>query len=249
MLDIIFEDEHIAVCAKPAGVASQSEHSLAPDMVSLLMNHFAANTPPTNYVGVVHRLDKPVAGLLVYGKHKKAAANLTTALQTNEFSKNYYAMVCSPEALSPSETYTELRNHLYHNKKDNSSSIVEPSNKEAKEAILMYRTLYSMPIDILQDNGIATRAYKAAGISYLSLVDVKLITGRHHQIRVQMAGAGLPLWGDARYSGLRFSNTTVALCSYSLAFPHPVTKKALSFSIEPSNSIFPVVFEYVKSHL
>lgn len=231
-LDILFEDNSIIVCNKPAGVSSQTERGFDPDMVSLLNNYFSTNAAA--YVGVIHRLDKPVCGVMVYAKTKKAAATLSKELSSSSFSKHYYSIVClnTSNECTVKQEPTTLKNFLLHDVKSNSSKVVDKATPGAKEAVLEYKVIKTFSVDDLQ----------------FALLDINLITGRHHQIRVQLSYAGLPILGDKKY-GISMDNlpfklkrTGLALCAYSLSFTHPDTNKLMNYTIKPTHGIWATLF-------
>lgn len=215
-LNIVFEDEHIIVCYKPAGVPTQTARLAEPDMVSLLKNHLKGA-----YVAVVHRLDQPVEGLLVFAKTPPAAKELNKSLQNSDFGKHYKAVLCG----IPKERCATLEDYLVKDGRTNTSRVCTAAEKEAKKAILSYEVL-----------GTENDDEKA-----LSLVNIKLGTGRHHQIRVQMANMGCPIWGDSKYNTALAQDRKwrqLALCAYRLEFVHPRTKKPMVFEIEPQGEGF-----------
>lgn len=252
MLNILYEDTAIIVVEKPAGIESQASRAFTPDMVSQIRNHISGQQPldesgisteiSTNwgklstkaeqkeekggennhppYVAVIHRLDKPVSGVMVYAKTKKAAAALSAQLKEGRMDKIYYGVACG----KPVDNVGNFVDYLVHDGKNNRSRIVDKENKEGKLAQLEYQVLET----IVQDQ------------TY-SLVRIHLLTGRHHQIRVQFASRGLPLWGDNRYhpdfaAGRR--RGSIALCAAQLSFFHPLTAQPLACSIEPSGGAF-----------
>lgn len=260
-LDILYEDNDIIVCHKAPGVASQTERSFDPDMVSMLMNHFHKSGVKNPYVGVVHRLDKPVAGVIIYGKNEKATKLLSEQITHHKFTKKYQAVVCGnisniagvPDLSQTSangsivsidsDNHYTLTDYLLRDAKTNTSRVVDislpefKSHKEVKKSSLSFSV--SKKIELTPDNPLYKENSPYGNI--LSLVDIELLTGRHHQIRVQFSHAGYPLWGDMRYSpyAKEFGQRKgVALCAYSLTVKHPVTKKEMTFKIEPKNSIF-----------
>lgn len=251
MVPILYEDKDMIVVHKPAGLDSQSSRSFAPDMVSEIRRYLhnsqdihklttdnSRKQPP--YVGVIHRLDKPVEGIMVYAKSQKSAAALSAALQAGKVDKHYMAVVCG-QLVDKQGAYVD---YLRQDKKNNTSTIVDKSVNDAKKAALNYSEIEVIhsPLDLEQ---------------VFSLIDIELLTGRHHQIRVQFAGHGTPLYGDDRYGG-NISTTVdikegpggtgepsgtgvrrpLALCAYRLAFPHPVTGKRMEFKIRPSGGAF-----------
>ena len=250
-LDILYEDNDIIVCHKAPGVSSQQERSYDPDMVSMLMNHYAKTGVKNPYVGVVHRLDKPVAGAIIYGKTKEATLALSKQITERKCTKKYNAIVCGDIAKkfecnnNINTTYT-LEDYLLRDAKTNTSMVVDindkkySTNKEVKKSSLRFSVLKT--ITLTEDSPLYKENSPFGNV--LSLVDIELLTGRHHQIRVQFSNAGFPLWGDLKYSP--FSKECnqrkgVALCSYSLTITHPTTKKEMTFSVTPSNSIFRLI--------
>lgn len=218
-LRILFEDEHIIVCYKPAGIPTQTAKLGAVDMVSLLKNYLYKNQKEKKepYVAVIHRLDQPVEGILVFAKTPFAAKELNKGMQSGSgFGKYYKAVLCGV----PEKEKGMLENYLVKDGKTNTSRVCTATDKDAKKAVLEY--------EVLND----------------TLVRIKLHTGRHHQIRVQMANIGCPIWGDTKY-GVDKDSTNVdkswkqiALCAYRLEFIHPKTKKMMEFEVEPEGDGF-----------
>ena len=236
--DILYEDAHIIVCLKPAGIPSQSGRSRTPDMVSQLQtallrrertryNPRTRNQPP--YIAVVHRLDQPVGGIMVYAKSRKAAAGLSEQLRSHQFSKHYKAIISCrfPETSAPSGTLTD---YLTTDPLTNLSKIVPENTSETKQAVLTYQLEQVHPE------------------LPLSLLDIQLMTGRHHQIRAQMAHHFAPLLGDVKYgfcdNGLELPLRPgeIGLFACHLAFTHPVSGKEMCFEHLPKdwmNGCFP----------
>ena len=218
-LTIIYEDTHIIVTHKPAGIATQTRRVGEPDMVSLLKNHISQQTPQKQppYLAVIHRLDQPVEGLLVFAKTPFAAKELNRQLQQNGFGKHYKALLCG----TPDNEQGTLKDYLLKDNRTNTSAVCNPETPNAKKAILHYR--------ILRNEGEHDPA--------LSLSEITLDTGRHHQIRVQMAHLGCPILGDTKYNPRPFlpgARTPLALCAVKLTFLHPKTKKQMFFEITPA---------------
>ncbi len=217
-LAILYEDPHLIVCLKPPGVPSQPDPTGSEDMTALLSSQLGLATPP----GIVHRLDRPVGGIMVYPKTKKALSGLNKELQTTGFGKHYLAVCCG----IPSQREETLSHWLLRDGRTNASRIVQPKTPNAKEARLSYRVL----------DEIHTEAWGP-----LSLVAVELETGRHHQIRVQLAGHGLPIWGDTKYNPLfqkRSGWFAMGLFSNAMTFTHPVSGKPMTFSAVPEQEPF-----------
>ena len=214
---IIYQDNAIVVAYKPAGLATQTAKVGQPDMVSELKKLLKVR-----YLGVVHRLDQPVEGLLVFALTQEAAAKLTKQLAGGTLNKQYYAAVSGK--LSPGEG--TLVDYLIKTK-ENLAQVVtgkESSYPDAKKAVLHYK--------------IVEEALVPTAIQ-IGLADINIETGRFHQIRCQMANAGMPLLGDQKYGKNTIPQIrNVALCAYKLVFQHPVTGKRMSLEISPENPAF-----------
>ena len=226
--EILYEDNSILVIRKPAGLAVQSARIGQADVVSELKSYLAKQAGPGRgepYLAVIHRLDQPVEGVLVFAKEKKTAAALTKQLSEGTLNKQYYAVLCGYPEASEGELVDYLR------KEGNVAVAVTGKEKnfpDAKIAKLRYSVLekldQSMP---------------------LALVDICIETGRFHQIRVQFAHAGWPLLGDTKYGNAVAGATVrsqsyrgVALCAYSLEFTHPGSGKKMAFRVKPQNPAF-----------
>ena len=229
--NIIFEDKHMLVAYKPAGIATQTARIGQQDMVSELKNYLAKKPEYQGkgvpYLGLIHRLDQPVSGILVFAKNPKAAGSLSSQLNGGGMKKYYYAVVCG----KPKEETGRLEDYIYKDGKTNLSLIVKQDFPEAKKALLFYKEVKTLMV--IETGQEAT------------LVEIELITGRHHQIRAQMAHAGMPLLGDSKYGSEQskdFSRgigcKTVALCAYKLMLKHPVTGKDMVFERQPEGEIF-----------
>ena len=220
---ILYEDKHILVCVKPSGMPSQAERSSSMDLVSWLKNYLTKKEGNVQngvpYVSVVHRLDRPVGGVMVYAKTKKAAEHLSRQFSEHQTKKAYLAILTG--GLEPE--HGTLEHRLEKDGRTNTTSVVKEGGKLAK---LDYRVLES------KDG--------------LSLVMVELHTGRHHQIRVQMAAAGAGIYGDMKYNrlgtqmwneekGVRVRNQELCLFSSCLVFEHPVTHQKLEFKVLPES--------------
>lgn len=218
--EIIYEDAAIVIARKPAGLATQTAKVGQQDMVSELKNYLAAGQRgKVPYLGVIHRLDQPVEGLLVFAKEKSAAAALTKQLAQGTLHKQYYAVICG----KPCRDTGEIVDYLYKDTAGKAQIVTGRQEKfpEAKKAVLQYRIIE----ELSPDKGVF-------------LADIHIDTGRFHQIRAQMAHAGMPLLGDSKYGNetsltlsreLEISN--VALCAYCIELIHPVTKKKMKFTI------------------
>lgn len=214
-IDILYEDGQLLVCRKPAGVPVQSGKVGQKDMVSILRNYRNGKEGDT-YIGLVHRLDQPVQGVMVFAKTKMAAAELSRQITDGRMKKQYLAVTCG----KPMKKQGALVDYLLKDGRTNTSSIVPEGTKGAKRAELRYRIIAETP-------GYA-------------LAEIDLLTGRHHQIRVQMAGAGMPLAGDRKYNLSDAGQTEkyVTLAAHRLSFEHPVLKKEICFEGKPEGAIF-----------
>lgn len=213
MLEIIFEDKFIIICKKPAGIPTQTPKSGVADIVSLLKN-YRISKGEEPYLGLVHRLDQPVEGVMVFAKDKKSAASLSAQMQNGIFEKYYYAMVHG----IPSPASATLEDYLLRNGKTNVSVIVPKGTAGAKRAELFYETVQS------RDDK--------------SLLRIRLKTGRHHQIRVQLAQLGHPIIGDKKYGKNTPGYLPLGLCSYHIGFKHPATGEKIVYEIEPGGKAF-----------
>ena len=218
-LRILHEDEHVIVCYKPAGIATQTAKMGSQDMESLLKNYLYKKEKKMPYIAVIHRLDQPVEGILVFAKTPFAAKELNKGLQGAGFGKYYQAVVCG----IPKEKKATLEDYLVKDGKTNTSRIGTKDEAEAKKAMLAYEVLKQTE----------DKAH----------LKIKLETGRHHQIRVQMANMGCPIWGDTKYNSGEYVDKSwknIALCAYHLEFIHPKTKKKMTFEIEPEGEGFKI---------
>ena len=217
-LNILFEDDHVLVVKKDAGIPVQAGKMRMMDLQGLIKNELYRRNRKGGepYLGLIHRLDQPVEGVMVFAKTPFAAGALSEQVTDGRMKKLYLALLCG----KPSEDSGKLVDYLVKDGRTNTSSVVKEQNKDAKRAELNYQVL---------------KRYEDT-----TLVEVELITGRHHQIRVQMANAGWPLNGDTKYNPQFqevMEHVQTALCAYKLSFVHPKTKKVMEFCIEPDNSM------------
>lgn len=224
-LRIFYEDSEIIVCEKPVGVPSQSDKSLTADLASQLKNYLYEKEGKANpYVAVVHRLDRAVGGVMVYARTKEAAAHLSRQVQDGTMHKEYLTVV-TKDLSHLKNKEGMLSDYMVKDGRSNTSRIVEKGVKDAKEARLQYHFLASG--DVAQGEERIP----------VSLLKITLLTGRHHQIRLQMSKHFQGVWGDTKYNPF-FRNKrgwyNVALFAYSLSFVHPKTKKEIGFKTYPS---------------
>jgi 23S rRNA pseudouridine1911/1915/1917 synthase len=215
LIPVIYEDNHLLVIIKPVNVPTQEDESRDPDLLTLLKQDLKHrhNKPGQVFLGLVHRLDRPAGGVMVFAKTSKSAGRLSDQIRTHSMKKHYYAVIHGqPESLSGS-----LLHYLI---KDSATNIVQTAtahHKEAKEARLNYQVIGQH--------------------EQFSLIRIDLLTGRPHQIRVQMSSIGCPLFGDQKYGAtLNKPGQQLALWSTMLSFTHPTSKEQLTFhSIPPSD--------------
>lgn len=219
---IIYEDKDILVCHKPAGIAVQNARIGAMDLESALKNYLSQKNPgKIPYLAVVHRLDQPVEGVLVFGLTPEAASSLSRQISSKSAVKKYLAVTDR----EPAEKEGRLVDYLKKEPRGNISKVVKADTRGAKEARLTYKVL-----NIAEDDKMKT--------GRKVLLEITLETGRHHQIRVQLANAGMPLLGDHKYNVEDQSGFPLGLCSCHLAFRHPETGKKMDFSVNPINPVF-----------
>lgn len=227
-LDILYEDKEILVCYKPAAVATQTAKLSSQDMVSMIKNYLAKkDKSKVPYVGIIHRLDMPVSGLLVFAKNKKAAANLSKQIQDGNANKDYIAL-CSGTLVHKKGTL------IHYISKDARTNMAKAIDEDA------YAKLQETEKDKASE-------YKKAVLSYevkqekedATLINIHLETGRFHQIRAQFAAIGNPLLGDGKYAtvesrelSLKKQIGTIALCANQLSFLHPLTGKKMEFILK-----------------
>ena len=211
-LKIFYEDNHIIVVQKPNNVPSQEDKTGDEDMLTIIKKYIKEkyNKPGDVYLGLVHRLDRPTGGVMVFARTSKAAARLSEQIRNKQIKKKYIA-VCDGKLEKEKDTWQDF---LLKNERTNISKVVLKGTKNAKEAILDYELInYSEKTD-------------------LSTVKINLYTGRHHQIRVQFASRGHSLFGDQKY-GVRGRGKQLRLWAYYLSFIHPITKKVMEFEDIP----------------
>lgn len=210
-LVILYEDNHIIVVLKPQNVACCPDESGDDNLFDCVKRYIknAYNKQGNVFLGLVHRLDRPTGGVMVYAKTSKAASRLSEQMRTGGFEKRYLAVLCGV----PSRRKATLENYLRKNSVTNTVYVCTQTEDGAKFSSLEY--------EIKEDKG------------GFSLAEIKLHTGRTHQIRVQTASINCPVYGDMRYGGEKAVKGKLALWAYSLRFAHPTTGENLRFEIEP----------------
>lgn len=208
MIKIIYEDNHILVVEKPINIPVQEDSSKDKDLLTMLKQYIKEkyNKPGNVYLGLVHRLDRPVGGVMVFAKTSKAASRLSEQVRTNKLKKIYHAVV-----LGNLQKTGHLEDYLIKDSKTNTTRI----DKSGKLSILDYKLINK--------------------VNELSLVEISLKTGRSHQIRVQFSSRNTPLYGDQRYNPQSKVGEQIALYATSLTLEHPTTKEILTFKTNLPN--------------
>ena len=212
-LNVLYEDNHIIVVEKPSNIPSQEDKTGDLDMLTIVKKYIKEkyNKPGEVYLGLVHRLDRPTQGIMVFARTSKAASRLSEQIRNHGFNKKYLA-TCDGKFEKEKDTWKDF---LKKDERNNKSKVVPAGTKNAKEAILDYEVIsYNPKTD-------------------LSIVKINLHTGRHHQIRVQFSSRNHSLFGDQKY-GTRGRGKQLRLCAYYLSFIHPVSKEKLEFEIKSS---------------
>lgn len=213
-MEVIYDDNQVVVALKPANIPTQADNSGDEDMLSKVKAFVKEkfNKSGEAFIGLVHRLDRPTAGVMVFARNSKSASRLTAQIQNGEFQKTYYAVVKG----SPKKPKDRLINYLKKDEANNKVSLCSLSEIGAKKAVLDYEVL--------------------AKHEGLSLLKINLETGRSHQIRVQLSGIGCPVFGDAKYGidvAPNSKTTNLALWAGELEFKHPTEDKVLVFKVNP----------------
>lgn len=208
-INILYEDNHLLVVVKPANIPVCPDSSNDNDLLTLLKEYLKEkyHKPGNVYLGLVHRLDRPVEGIMVFAKTSKAASRLAKQISDNRFKKTYYAVV-----KGITKEKEKLQDYLKKDEKTNTSYI--SNEKDGKLAILNYTLIKSK--------------------NNLSLIKINLLTGRHHQIRVQLSSRLHPLYGDHKYNKdfINDNKENIALIAKELEFFHPTTNELLHFEID-----------------
>lgn len=206
-MELVYEDNHIIIVSKSSGEIVQADKTGDKPLSEMVKEYIkeAYAKPGAVFIGVVHRLDRPVSGLVVFARTSKALMRLNRMFHNGEVSKTYWAIVQN----RPAEDEGELVHWIYRNEQRNKSYALDHEEYAAKKAILRYRVI-----------GTSDR---------YTLLNVKLLTGRHHQIRCQLAAIGCPIKGDLKY-GARRSNpdASISLLARHIEFVHPVSYKPIS---------------------
>ncbi len=216
-MHIIYQDNHLFVVEKEPNQLVQGDVTEDLDLLSLSKQYIKKqdNKPGNVYLGLIHRLDRPVGGAIVFAKTSKAASRLSDQLRRRSITRHYYAITDQPIAKQSGK----LVDYLYKDRKQNQSFVVDKNHPEAKKAILNYQC-------IAEKNGYA-------------LIKVNLETGRSHQIRVQLAHAGMPIVGDQRYHPKPMPKQQIALWAEELSLDHPTLKEHMTFHSTPPTDTFP----------
>ena len=230
-LEILFEDKNIIVVKKPSGVPSESAEISKPDMVRTLKNYLTVSGAGSEpYLALLHRLDQPVEGIMVFGKTKAASAKLSADIKSGRFTKEYLAACYPMKSGTFARLYDRededgpeflLEDHLLRGS-GNMVQVVSQNTPGAKAA-----KLYCLPLkEIYTLRG---------GGTEIRLARIRLLTGRHHQIRVQLSHAGLPIIGDRKYGCMPDAyKGSLCLAAVGLTFIHPKTKESMHFEITPA---------------
>lgn len=214
-MEILYEDNHVIVVLKPQNVPTQADSSQDKDMLTMVKEYIKEkyNKPGNVYVGLIHRLDRPTGGVMVFAKTSKAASRLSEQFRNGEAEKTYFAVVKG----TLKQKQDKLVNYLVKDEKNNIVKIAPMSEEGAKRAELYYTALESK--------------------GDLHLLKIKLATGRGHQIRVQLSNIGLPIYGDQKYGGANMPKASLNLFAVELKFYHPVSKEKLVFKVYPPEDL------------
>lgn len=217
-LKVVYEDNHLIVVVKPQNLPTQEDESKDKDLLTIVKEYIKVkeNKPGNVYVGLVHRLDRPTGGVMVFAKTSKAASRLTEQIQNGDLKKRYLAVING----KPREKRGKLVNFLQKNARTNTVNIVPELTTGAMRAELDY--------EIIEEK------------EKVSLADISLHTGRSHQIRVQMKNIGCPVYGDVKYGGDKLAKGhNLALWAFELKFIHPTTKENMTFKVYPPEEMVP----------
>jgi 23S rRNA pseudouridine1911/1915/1917 synthase len=219
-LKILFEDNHVIVCIKPPGVLSQADGLDRQDMLTIIKEYLREkyNKPGNVYLGLVHRLDYNVGGVMVFAKTSKAASRLSESMRIHDFTKEYYAVLEADLAIGKTDVLID-----YIAKDENQKLAYITDETKGKLSKLEYEVIDKM---ILNNKT-------------LTLVNVTLISGRFHQIRLQFSSRNMPLYGDTKYGHrTREKDKELGLYAFQLSFPHPITQEVLTYRTTPNTPLF-----------
>lgn len=222
-IPVLYEDNHLLVVEKPVNIPVQADQTGDPDLLTMLKADIKIRyqKPGNVYLGLVHRLDRPVGGVMVFAKTSKAASRLSEAIRRRAFDKTYLAIVRG----TPQDKQAKLLHHLWKDQKKNQVYVVPENDSRGKKAILDYKVIG-----------------EAKG---MSLLEIKLHTGRPHQIRVQLSTIGCPLYGDQKYGQTANKpGQQIALWASELGFEHPTTKDWVKVSQAPPHHFPWNIWEY-----
>ncbi len=225
---ILYEDNQIVVAVKPQNVPTQADSSGDTDFLSIIKEYIKVkyNKPGNAFIGMVHRLDRPTGGVMVFARNSKAAERLCKQIEEGDFDKKYLAVTVG----APLDRRAHLKNWLIKDEKENMVRVVPARTADAKNAELGYKVLE------VNDS--------------VALLDVHLYTGRSHQIRAQLSNIGNPVFGDAKYGGdVLKKGYNLALWAYQLTFVHPTTKNTMVFKVFPPLEKTPWKFFQVEKYI
>ncbi len=208
-LNVLYEDNHIIVVEKKSNILSQSDITGDIDLLTIVKEYVKVkyNKPGNVYIGLVHRLDRPVGGIMVFARTSKAAKRLNDEIKNHKFNKTYVAVL---DGILKKEKGC-LTDHLYKDERTGKSKVVNKDYPGGKESKLNYEVV--------------------GYVDNKTIVKINLITGRHHQIRLQFKNLGYPLLGDQLYG--KQNKEQIRLFAYKLSFNHPTTKEKLEFTLLP----------------
>ncbi|WP_440998980.1 RluA family pseudouridine synthase [Fodinibius sp. SL11] len=209
-IQIIYEDDDLLLIDKPAGLLSQEDHTGDPDVLSVCKEYLGRSQNGNPYLGLIHRLDRPVSGLMLLAKKRNSANNLSEQISDRTMQKTYWAITSG----NPPRNGV-LSHYLHKDRNANIVGVVSASNQKGKQAELSFAKLEEA--------------------DHLNLLSIHLQTGRPHQIRVQLAHEGYPIWGDYKYGHNQPDGRSMALRAVELAFNHPKTMQQIQFELTPPN--------------
>lgn len=221
-MKVLYEDNHLLIVEKPVNMPVQADSSQDLDLLTSAKQYIKEkyNKPGDVFLGLVHRLDRPVGGAIVFARTSKAASRLADQLRLHKIERSYLAVSYSQMP----KTSGQFEDYLYKNRQENKSFVVKKGDEEAKVAVLDYQIL-----DLQEDSHENSSEKK-----YLNLIKVQLQTGRSHQIRLQLSHHDLPLWGDQKYAAsLNKPGQQIALWAYKLALKHPTKDEIISVVSHP----------------